>query len=266
MKKYFLKRLSVAKMSFLEIMAFRISIFSIFISTVFVLFLSYFLWTGIYSQNNVLETYSLKEMITYILFANLMNAVLNTPRRVPLNISSEVRSGKVAHKLIKPLTYYEYNFWYCFGRGLYFFLVITLPLGIITFFILDVVPPLDWVNLVAFIVSFFLGFLVEIGISMLLAGVIFWTVQSNGILRVNGFFAYLFSGRLIPLVFFPLWLSKIAYMLPYHSVVSIPIRIYLGKGYLGMQLATQLFWVLVLLTVGNWLFKKAYNRLEVVGG
>jgi ABC-2 type transport system permease protein len=265
-RRYFIKRINIAKISFQEILAFRIDIASILVSTFIIILLGYSLWSSIYKSNSDLNGYSSNSIINYILIATLLNSVLNTPRRVPINISREIRTGQIATKLIKPVSYYEFNFWHCFGRGLYFFIIVTIPLMIISYILFGLKLPSSFFTGVIFILSTLMGFVIEIGLSLLLAGFVFKTINMDGVLKVNAFFSYLFSGRLIPLEFFPKYLRLIANYLPYRGTVSIPINIYLGKSNIKEDLIIQLFWVILLLLLSNILFKNAYKRMEVMGG
>lgn len=264
--RYISKRVGIAKISFQEILAFRIDILSILLSTFIVILLSYSLWSTIYSGDKSLNGFDLRGIINYALIASLLNSTLNTPRRVPANISREIRTGQIATKLIKPVSYYELNFWHCFGRGIYFFIIITLPLTIISYFFFGLTPPTSFYNGILFILSALMGFVIEVGISLLLSGIIFKTINMDGVLRVNVFLSYLFSGRLIPLAFFPNWLRCIADFLPYRCTVSVPIDIYLGKENIFKMLSIQCVWIIILLVLSNFLFKNAYKRMEVMGG
>lgn len=264
--RYLKKRINIAKVSFQEILAFRIDVVSILISTFIVILLSYSLWTAIYKTNSSLNGFDLKAIINYVLIASLLNSTLNTPRRVPLNVSREIRTGQIATKLIKPVSYYELNFWHCFGRGIYFFIIITMPLTIISCIFFGLTLPNTFADGALFVLSALIGFIIEVGISLVLSGFIFKTINMDGVFRVNAFFSYLFSGRLIPLAFFPNWLKSIADFLPYRCTVSIPIEIYLGKGNAVMMLCIQCVWIIILLSVSNMLFRNAYKRMEVMGG
>ena len=57
----------------------------------------------------------------------------------------------------------------------------------------------------------------------------FWLVQANGVRRVYLLLQGIFSGALIPLVFFPKVLQRLLLFLPFQYVTYVPIMVYIGK-------------------------------------
>ena len=74
----------------------------------------------------------------------------------------------------------------------------------------------------------------------------------------------LFSGALVPLVFFPHWLEKIAMALPFKSIVYTPTVIYMEQqspmhalGMVGMHLWV---WAIVLWLLGKLMWNRAVRE------
>lgn len=78
-----------------------------------------------------------------------------------------------------------------------------------------------------------------------------------------------FSGMIVPLQFFPHWLSVVARTLPFASIVQTPIDVYLGVHHgaaLAGLLAEQVAWALVLLGAGRLALGAGTRKLVVQGG
>jgi len=79
----------------------------------------------------------------------------------------------------------------------------------------------------------------------------------------------IFSGALIPLVFFPQWLMNVANVLPFIAIIHIPISIYLGAisgTAILSSIGLQVFWVLVMTGLSCLLWMKTRNKIFVQGG
>ena len=78
-----------------------------------------------------------------------------------------------------------------------------------------------------------------------------------------------FSGGIIPLVYFPDWAQQVLTVMPFSGLIEIPLRFYIGYlppsevfAYAGMQLA----WTFVFILIGQGLLRIAMRRVVVQGG
>ena len=90
-----------------------------------------------------------------------------------------------------------------------------------------------------------------------------WVSQSLNPLLV------VLSGSLVPLALYPDWAQRALFLQPFAGIVDIPFRIYSGNlagGLALLGLGLQLFWTVVLVTVGRLWMERVMRRLEVQGG
>ena len=81
--------------------------------------------------------------------------------------------------------------------------------------------------------------------------------------------AVLFSGFLVPIAMWPDGLREVVYVLPFASMVAIPIDVFLGKLQgvdLIAALALQAFWAVAMLGLGRLVLSAALHKLVVQGG
>lgn len=76
----------------------------------------------------------------------------------------------------------------------------------------------------------------------------------------------LFSGALIPFALFPAWARQLLGLLPFGSVASAPLSLYVGSGHAAPLLALQLFWAVVLWPLSRYIYKKSEERMVSFGG
>jgi ABC-2 type transport system permease protein len=77
------------------------------------------------------------------------------------------------------------------------------------------------------------------------------------------------SGLLIPLPLFPDPVFALLRWLPFAGLADLPYRVYTGSvppGELGLVLARQLAWTIVLVALGRHLLGRGIRRLVVQGG
>lgn len=259
--------LSISKIAFLDILSYKMNIISIIASHFLDLGLSLLLWKVILGNGKTIMGYSDTVMYVYMALAVVLNAFFNTPRRLSTNISRDIIDGNIATKLLYPVDYYQYYLWYCIGRGFFFFVFVSVPLLLVSSIIVwQGMVPNNLLTSIFFVISIVLGYFVETGMALLIASLLFWTEKSAGIISMATFLAYLFSGRLIPLDFFPEWLKIIADILPYKYTIYAPISIYLGREHCLYIILLQFLWIVILTIIGRLMFKKAYERVEVAGG
>src|SRR5438874_2023340 len=98
------------------------------------------------------------------------------------------------------------------------------------------------------------GFTAPDAVRMSLVGLsAFWLLDERGANQLMTTLLLLLSGMILPLQFFPDWLERIARVLPFASVVQIPMEVFVEKhggaglfGALGLQAA----WAVALYVIG----------------
>lgn len=113
----------------------------------------------------------------------------------------------------------------------------------------------------AITVSYFIEFIVGI--------LTFYTVSSWGLQCFKQAVITFFSGSLVPIEMMPAWLQNVSNVMPFKSLVSFPISIYLEKVS-GMELmygfANQIFWIIILAVVSKILYGVAIKKVTIAGG
>ena len=78
--------------------------------------IQYFLWKAVY-ENSVAGLYSFKEMLQYVLAAEILSSFTHTNADRQLGVM--VRTGSLAHVLLKPVSFTEQIFFESAGVNLY---------------------------------------------------------------------------------------------------------------------------------------------------
>ncbi len=270
--KWFRLYLPFAKSEIQAVMNYRISFFLFILAGIMYIFITYYLWKAIFhsSPNATLAGFSLQDMIIYIFISEITSRL--TFSNIDAMIGTEVVEGSIAINLIRPINYQIRLFFSALGRSIYQIITSALPIWIglvaIRFFIVGQMPP-NLQTLLLYVVSTFLSFLIMFLFNFAFGMISFYTSYIWGLRMSKMAVLRFFSGSLIPIAFFPIWLQDILKFLPFNSMNYTPVMIYLNK-YSGMDafhaISTQILWIVVFFALTHWVWNKAVNRLTILGG
>ena len=243
----------------------------IFIS-LFSSYISYFLWMAVYgsSEQAVLGGLTQNEMVVYIFMVYVTSSM--TMITISDWVSDDVVRGNVVMQLIKPIDYRLSLMSKAVGVMIYRFLApgVFIWIGLEIYKVTALkMPVVSIKNLLAYLLSCMLSFLICVLFDFCFGMVAFFTTYIFGMLMAKEAILSFLCGQLIPLSFFPEAIQKVFEWLPFPSMVYTPVMIYLGK-YTGMglvmELAKQVLWVIILYVLGSLIWKKVTKRLVVLGG
>ncbi len=227
----------------------------------------YFLWKSIYefSKVTLINGYTFKALIGYYVL-NMIVAFF-TWSEADKWMEQDIIRGNLVMKLIQPMKHIINQISFESGLNLLAIMVEAIPIlavGII-FFGLTMAEPL---NFFMFLISLLLATIMYFLFSYLLGLMAFWLKRIHGLIRLKKPVIALFSGGLLPLVFFPVWFQNISTYLPFQYVRAVPINIYLGVYPVSKTLLLilgQLIWIGVLFALALFIWKKAVKKFTGVG-
>jgi len=230
-KKYIEICQAVAFVTFKEWGAYRShSMVSIFVAPVFFI-IQYFIWVAVYSTGieAVANTMALADIIRYFAITALISYL--TMDFADWNLSMLVRTGRFLTFSLRPMNHMFFAFSQKVGHRMLGFIFEFIPCYLI--FVLLIRIDLRPVYLGWSIVSVALAFLMTFFVNYTIGLASFWVVQSGGIRSVYVLLGSVFSGALIPLVFFPYPLQVIQFFLPFQYIFYVPTMVFLGSYSLG---------------------------------
>ena len=238
-----------------------------FTNTVFGLIRAYITVGAIGAAGGTLAGYDAKAGITYAFLAQALIA--------PVNIFTwnefalRVRTGDVAVDLARPvdpqLAYLASDL----GRAAYSFVPRGAPPLIAGAVVFGLAMPAAALPYLLGGASLLLAVMVSFACRWLANLAAFWLLDLRGGMMLYVLASGLLSGRLLPVHWFPDWLSTIANATPFPSIVQTPIDIVTGRASGVDALAligVQVGWLLVTLIAGRLVFAAGTRKLVVQGG
>jgi ABC-2 type transport system permease protein len=187
-------------------------------------------------------------------------------------ILSMIKNGNVAYELCRPQNLYWMWYIRILASKLSAVLLRCIPLLIIAFLLphpYNLILPESFTALMFFIITLALATLLVTALVTLMYLLIFYSVDSRGIMGMYCGIAEILSGQVIAIPLFPVFLRNIAIVLPFAYISDFSFRIYSGN-IAGTQiiqgLTIQIIWLFIILFLGLILSNRLLKRVSVQGG
>jgi len=256
----------VARRTYARISVYRsATVAGVFTNTVFGFLLAYVL-LAVYERRPDVGGFDAVDVVTFTFVAQGMLMVLGMFNDT--EIADRISTGDVIVELQRP---YDHQAWWAgvsYGKAGYYAIFRGIPPFVAGTLVFDLRLP-SVRDALAFVVSVVLAVGVAFGWRYLLQLTAFWLLDVRGANQLGWLAAQFLSGAFVPLVFFPGWLELTARVLPFASMLQLPVEVWLGRyegvGLLGVY-ALQATWVAALVLAGRYVMAKAVRRVVVQGG
>ncbi len=233
-------------------------------------FMMLFLYEAFY-KNGINISFKWNELVSYVWLGQAFYTIVFF-RVMDKEIFESIKTGQVAYEFVRPLNVYW--MWYakiCAYR-LSTCLLRFLPIIIFSILLPDnyaLHAPFSGVNFIMFILTLLLGLLISTALAMLIYIAMFYTTSCKGLFNIYGNIADFFSGMDLPILFMPEVIQTLCFILPFRLCMDSPMRIYVGNIDISEGtkiILLQVFWIILLTVVGNFLMQRASKKLIVQGG
>lgn len=259
--------LEFMRISFMNIMAYRMRyVVGVFTYLVYVS-VYWFLWEAAYTGRDSIAGMSLGQMTTYVAVAWIARTFYHSD--VDWDIHGKVSSGNIALDLIRPIDFQLMHFFTCIGEAIFRLVLFALPAGIVICSIYPVNAAHSFNDLLFFVLATFLAFIINFEITFITGLLAFKTQSVLGIMRAKYVAQQVLTGLIVPISLFPELLRKIIYLTPFPYIANVPLDIYLGKmdfSHIQHALLVQIIWIIVLFVFGRWFCKSCFKKLIIQGG
>ncbi|MCR6546869.1 ABC transporter permease [Dehalobacterium formicoaceticum] len=227
-----------------------------------------FIWYALYYGKDSVENVSFHATLSYIMISLALQGIHNAG--TPLwEIQERVRTGDIAIEILRPYDYPIRMLFSDLGSMTFYFITAVIPLYSAIFLLFQPVVPGSLAQLGIFFISVILGYLIRYSLELTFGLFTFWLVETGGVEDIFYFSISLFSGAIVPLWFFPDWLERIAYFLPFQGIFFVPNSIFVGQltgQALLISLVSQVIWLVICWGILRLVWSKASMKIVVQGG
>ena len=220
-------------------------------------------WRTVFAGRGVVDRIPLETMLTYA----LISEVFTDQFRVETTIVNTMWEGTIVTRLLQPLPVEGIFTAEMVGQWSVGLILVSLPLLLLAPFWGVNPSPASGAAGLYFIVSLLLAITLGVAVDFLFGAI---TIAMNiNVWIVDRFrvaIGTLLSGAFLPLALMPWGLGKIFAYLPFASMASAPLQIYIGQGNSLRLLALQLFWCVTLWPLARWAWRANRERLMSYGG
>lgn len=224
-------------------------------------------WRHVYAAQREPPAVPASFLFPYLLLASALNFCSFVG--VEWRVGQRIRLGLIATDLLRPVDFQLTQLSQALS-DLVLNIVMVLPfLGLAYALWGRLALPHDAWSLAAFLVSAFLGLLIQFAVAYIFVQTAFFTMSNYGVFVARTALQQTFSGISAPLLLFPPALRGVAEALPFCHTIYTPVSIYLGAIPLERVpglLLVQLAWALGLLACGRALLRLSLRYLEIQGG
>lgn len=206
------------------------------------------------------------DMVLYTVASFILGQLSSTS--VASELSDKVKSGSIAIDLIRPVSLKWYLFWEQISANLFQLLFAGMPVVLFVFLIWTPAA-LGGLHMLLAAVSAALAVMLVFYLQYTIGLLVFWFKDGTYARMLTNGLIDLFSGRVIPLWFYPAFLMGICEFLPFRFMVYEPIAILLGRYELRQTCYTigmQIFCVLVFTILEKYIWHRVQTQIEVQGG
>jgi ABC-2 type transport system permease protein len=226
----------------------------------------YALWAALFATGATQNATLIETMTYFVLYDILMIWAESWHSNA---IGTDIRSGDIAQRLVKPCSYHLQLVAAAHARSLTATLTRAVPMLIAAVIFIGVLPPVSVIALLAFIFSAVLGIIIYSLVEFIVSYTAFWLTDYWYLRWLMVALFLLFGGIAMPLWFYPDRLRVICEYLPFQYAVFQPVAIYLGRvssDRILFTIAIQLFWIVILFLIERFVWHLAQRKLTVQGG
>jgi ABC-2 type transport system permease protein len=130
--------------------------------------------------------------------------------------------------------------------------------------------PSDWWRLALGLPALLMSAVIQFGIAYCFGLMSFWFLEIQGLVVLSMALESLLGGQIFPLDLLPDWLFRVSQFLPYYYQMYFPVAIFTGRlsdpSAIMVSLGIQAGWMLIILAIGQFLWRRGLRLHTAVGG
>jgi ABC-2 type transport system permease protein len=227
----------------------------------------YFIWRAVFRHSPTVVGLSLPQMITYVAVGWTIRSFYFN--EIDRDIAGQVQEGRLAMNLIRPVNFQTVMVFDAAGQSAFRAVLFTVPIGIVVALLFPVQLPASVGALFLFLFSAIVSFFLVAALNFVVGLIAIRTKSIMGILRAKYLVLEVLSGLIIPTTLFPQPFRSILFASPFPHINYTPAALYLGKA-TGAEAARLLLlqtaWTVVLLALGQVIWRRSRHRITIQGG
>ncbi len=230
--------------------------------SILVMLLLYYVWFTVTKKSGKFAGYSQDELITYVFGINILRAIVFGAQSK--QVASDINDGSLSAYLAMPINYFIRTFSAEFAQRSLFLVTALAEVALFSSILkVDLIFQHDTAILALFSLSIALASVLYFLFSYAMSLLAFWSREALGPRFLFDWFLEFASGAYFPIDILSAGLASILSILPFASIMYLPMQIYLGRtGLHGAWkgIALQSVWIVVFCPMVLWVWKRGLNK------
>ena len=211
---------------------------------------------------------SFNHLIIYIMMC-MMVGQLKSSWHNSLMMIEEIRSGELNKYLVKPISYFPYNFMNFIGHNSLFYLVYFSIMTLTPFIMGPGYLFGGFLQITGFLIALLISVFLSYSIYFCMVCFGFWFGEVRALIIAYNMFTIFLSGQLIPIQLFPDGLRQFVMNSPFRFMVDFPVSIATAKSidpyFLFQGIITQICWCIIMYAIGKFIYSLGVKQYEAFG-
>lgn len=250
---------------------YRIAAISGVATQVFFGFVFLSIYLGFYGSADAANGFSKQQMVNYLWLQQAFLTLIALWIR-DNDLFNLIETGDIAYELCRPISIYKFWFSKLLASRIAKALLRFFPVLLVGYLLpapYGMSLPHSLGHFALFLITLALGVTLNVILSMFIYISVFVTLSPLGSLLIFSLVGEFLAGLIIPIPLMPEGLRQVVLLLPFSKVGDLPFRLYSGNLSLldgVMGLIFQLFWIVSLAFLGEYLMNQSLKKLVVQGG
>ena len=255
--------LYIIRFNFLRFLAYPIEIWAAVIKRVINTGFLIIFWSIIANSSH--GSISLAPLVSYFLLSSAVDDLVSAKTLYfGRYLGKAIKMGTINTYLIRPLSIIPYLYSLNLGEQ-----SLSMILSVITFILgVAINPPSNGLSVILFLVFLTLAAAISLAFNLMIGILFFYSPEAASFRYTAGHIIKVFSGAIIPLTFFPNAIKQIVLLSPFPGMVFAPVTALHYATFnaeVAKNLAVNLIWAVLLLTVALLWWKKAIKNYDAIG-
>lgn len=263
MNKYW----EIFKIAWQQTLIYRVNFVFWRVRTVLQLLLVYFIWWGVFQSQTQVFGYTTSAILTYVLVAALIRAIVLGTRVTDL--IDAINTGSVVNFLIKPLGFIRYYLARDVADKLFNIGFFAVEVFLLIFLLKPpIVIQTEIITLIFFILAVIGGLIINFCLNFIISLTAFWVESSWGVLFLMTVFLESLGGGLFPTDILPKQLFNVLMLTPFPYLIYFPAKLYLGAmlySEIIFGFLIILIWILILTLFTRFLINAGFRHFSAAG-
>jgi len=257
----------IIKIRLLLSITYRAEVFAAIASRLVLILASAFLWKAAYSGVDQVAGVDQLRMLRYTVMSGVLGSLFVFS--IEGEVRQKIRMGNIAVDFIKPVNIFKLYFMQDIGNLLSAVFQRAVPVLIFSALFITAPLPSSALNLVLFLISAAVSYIILWHISAL-TGLLYFKVFNLGPLsNIKDYVISILSGSLIPIWFFPEPLQQILRFFPFIYIYQLPLGIFIGRSSLSdavFGMAIQAIWAILFALLFRYCSRRVEKSVLIQGG